>query len=41
GVRFYVAYSHVNQGAGRYFMVPHYPTAQSMLRTGVSWTFNN
>lgn len=41
GVRFYLAYSHFNQSAGRYFLVPHYPTPQTMLRTGISWTFNN
>lgn len=41
GVRFYLAYSHVNQGAGNYFLVPHYPTHERTLRFGVSWTFHN
>lgn len=41
GVRFYVAYSHVNQGAGNYFLVPHYPTNERTLRFGVSWNFYN
>lgn len=41
GVRFYVAYAHLNQGNGRYFLAPHYPTNPSELRVGISWTFFN
>lgn len=41
GVRFFLAYSHVNQGAGRYFTVPHYPTNQRLLQFGISWNFYN
>lgn len=41
GVRFYLAYTHVNQSAGNYFLVPHYPTNQRTLRFGISWTFFN
>ena len=41
GVRFYIAYNHVNQSAGRYFLVPHYPTNQRMLQFGICWTFFN
>lgn len=41
GVRFYLAYSHVNASDGRYFLVPHYPTNQRLLHFGISWTFFN
>ena len=40
--RFYVMMSHVNYGRGaNCFMVPHYPSNQSILRFGVSWNFFN
>ena len=41
GVRFYLAYNHVNQSEGKYFLVPHYPTNQRMLQFGICWTFFN
>lgn len=41
GVRFYLAYSHINSGEGAYFLVPHYPTNQRTLRFGITWTFFN
>ncbi len=41
GVRFYLAYSHVNSSQGRYFLAPHYPTNQRVLRLGICWTFFN
>jgi hypothetical protein len=41
GVRFYLAYNHLNQSEGRYFLVPHYPTNQRMLQFGICWTFFN
>lgn len=41
GVRFYVAYAHLNQGNGHYFLAPHYPTNPAELRVGISWTFFN
>lgn len=41
GVRFYLAYSHVNSSAGRYLLVPSYPTNQRLLHFGISWTFFN
>ncbi|MDR0744962.1 MAG: putative porin [Mediterranea sp.] len=39
--RFFVMMSHVNSGMGdlNYFMVPHYPVNQSLLRFGLSWNF--
>jgi hypothetical protein len=39
--RFFVMMSHVNSGMGtpNYFMVPHYPINQSLLRFGLSWNF--
>lgn len=39
--RFYVMYTHVNKGAGNYFLTPHYPTNERVLRFGVSWSFIN
>lgn len=39
--RFYVMFSHVNSGAGRYFLAPHYPTNQRAFRIGISWNFFN
>lgn len=41
--RFYVMASHVNykSGAGRPFLVPHYPINRLVLRLGVSWNFFN
>ena len=41
GVRFYLAYTHVNSSEGRSFLVPHYPTNQRLLHFGISWTFFN
>lgn len=41
GVRFYLAYSHVNSSAGKYLLVPSYPTNQRLLHFGISWTFFN
>ena len=41
GVRFYLAYTHVNSSEGRSFLVPHYPTNQRLLHLGISWTFFN
>ena len=43
GTRFYVMYSHVNKGMGNrmYFLTPHYPINESVLRIGVSWSFYN
>ena len=39
--RFYVMMGHVNCGNGNYFMTPHYPTNQRVLRFGISWNFFN
>ena len=40
--RFYVMMSHVNYSSGNsYFLTPHYPTNQRVLRLGVSWNFFN
>ena len=39
--RFYLMYTHVNLYAGNYFLTPHYPTNQRVLRFGVSWSFIN
>lgn len=41
--RFYVMGSHVNykSGAGRPFLVPHYPINRLVLRLGISWNFFN
>lgn len=39
--RFFVMMYHVNQGMGdrNYFLVPHYPINQSLLKFGLSWNF--
>lgn len=39
--RFFVMMSHVNAGMGTpsYFMAPHYPINQSLIRFGLSWNF--
>lgn len=39
--RFYVMYTHVNKYAGSYFLTPHYPTNERILRLGISWSFIN
>ena len=39
--RFFVMMSHVNASAGNYFLTPHYPLNQSILRFGISWNFYN
>ncbi len=41
--RFYVKYSHVNEGTGKmnYFLAPHYPVAPAVLWFGLSWNFYN
>ncbi len=41
--RFYVMASHVNysSGAGKPFLVPHYPLNRMVLRLGISWNFIN
>ena len=41
--RFFVMMSHVNAGSGNpnYFLTPHYPLNQRVLRLGLSWTFFN
>lgn len=41
GVRFYLAYTHVNASEGAAFLVPHYPTNRRLLHFGISWTFYN
>lgn len=39
--RFFIMMSHVNSGMGtpKYFMSPHYPINQSLIRFGLSWNF--
>ncbi|WP_091826251.1 putative porin [Prevotella sp. kh1p2] len=39
--RFFVAFSHVNAGSGNknYFLTPHYPLNERILRFGLSWNF--
>lgn len=39
--RFFVMYSHANAGMGaaNYFMAPHYPINQGLIRFGLSWNF--
>lgn len=39
--RFFVMMYHVNQGMGNsnYFLVPHYPINQRLLKFGLSWNF--
>jgi len=41
--RFFVMMSHVNAGMGKmnYFLTPHYPLNERLLRFGVSWNFFN
>lgn len=41
--RFYVMASHVNysSGAGKPFLVPHYPLNRLVIRLGISWNFIN
>ena len=41
--RFFVMMSHVNAGSGnrQYFLTPHYPLNQRVLRFGLSWNFFN
>lgn len=41
--RFFVMFSHANAGMGNrnYFLVPHYPLNERILRLGISWTFFN
>ena len=41
--RFFIMYTHVNAGSGsrNYFLTPHYPMNDSILRFGVSWNFYN
>ena len=41
--RFYVKYSHINEGTGKrnYFLAPHYPVAPAVLWFGLSWNFYN
>lgn len=40
--RFFVMYSHINQGSsGDYLFVPHYPLNSRIFRFGISWTFFN
>ena len=40
--RFFVMLSHVNySNGGEYFLTPHYPLNQRILRFGISWNFFN
>ena len=41
--RFFVMMSHINAGTGtpKYFLTPHHPLNQRVLRLGLSWTFYN
>ena len=41
--RFFVMMSHVNAGMGlpKYFLTPHYPLNERVLRLGLSWNFFN
>ena len=42
--RFFVMMSHLNEGIGNnnnYFLTPHYPLNQRIIRFGLSWNFNN
>lgn len=43
GTRFFVMYSHANNGMGtrNAFLTPHYPTNGTVLRIGISWNFFN
>lgn len=41
--RFFVIVGHVNAGSGKqnFFLTPHYPTNQRVIRLGLSWNFFN
>lgn len=41
--RFFVLFSHANAGSGNrnYFLTPHYPLNERVLRLGISWNFFN
>ncbi|MBQ0073776.1 MAG: putative porin [Prevotella sp.] len=41
--RFYVMMSHVNSGMGEknYFLTPHHPMNERLLRLGLAWIFHN
>ena len=41
--RFFIMYSHANHGSGsrNYFLSPHYPANESIIRFGLSWNFVN
>jgi hypothetical protein len=41
--RFFIMMSHVNAGSGNqdYFLAPHYPMNERILRMGLSWNFFN
>lgn len=41
--RFFLMMTHVNAGSGNknYFLTPHHPQNEMVLRTGLVWTFNN
>ena len=39
--RFFIMMSHVNSSDGNYFLTPHYPLNDRILRFGVSWNFFN
>ena len=39
--RFFVMMSHVNSSPGNYFLTPHYPLNERILRFGISWNFFN
>lgn len=43
GCRFFIMMSHLNAGTGskNYFLVPHCPTNERVLRLGLSWNFYN
>lgn len=43
GTRFFIVYSHANQGMGNrnQFLTPHYPINNTVLRFGLSWNFFN
>lgn len=41
--RFFIMFTHVNAGNGNrnYFLTPHYPLNERIMRLGISWTFFN
>ena len=41
--RFFIMMSHINAGMGNkdYFLTPHYPLNERILRIGLSWNFFN